>query len=279
MEVINLPQSAGAAALLGVLFHFVVCQIEFELVMFHFMVAFVLGALGLVYAVGFLGAAVIVTSFNTALLGSIGIYRLLFHRLRKFPGPVGAKITKFHATRLAAKDVQYYKELAKMHEKYGDIVRTGPRELSVLRPTAVSVLYGPNSETRKSTWYGQTGNDPKKCSIHMTRNFEQHRARRRAWDRGFSIKALGTYEPRIKAKADLFMKQIAKSTAEPMDILIRRVQLPWEESCAGELAIAQNLDVAFAPGETGEAFEKEFLDTFTVTLPPLQLVFTPRNVS
>jgi cytochrome P450 len=41
--------------------------------------------------------------------------------------------------------------------------------------------------------------------------------------------------------------------------------------------IAQNFDVSFASGETGEAFEKEILDTFTVTLPSLQLRFTPRT--
>jgi hypothetical protein len=64
----------------------------------------------------------------------------------------------------------------------------GPREISVLRKSAVQILYGPNSECSKSTLYGQTGNDPKKCSIHMTRDFDGHRLRRRAWDRGFSIK-------------------------------------------------------------------------------------------
>jgi hypothetical protein len=42
--------------------------------------------------------------------------------------------------------------------------------------------------------------------------------------------------------------------------------------------IAQNFDVGFAPGEDGVNFEKEILDTFTVTLPPLKLQFTPRNV-
>jgi hypothetical protein len=41
--------------------------------------------------------------------------------------------------------------------------------------------------------------------------------------------------------------------------------------------IAQNFDVSFASGETGEEFEKEILDTFTVTLPSLQLRFTPRT--
>jgi hypothetical protein len=66
----------------------------------------------------------------------------------------------------------------------------GPREISILRKSAVPILYGPNSECLKSTWYGQTGNDPKKCSIHMTRDFNGHRLRRRAWDRGFSIKGM-----------------------------------------------------------------------------------------
>jgi hypothetical protein len=41
--------------------------------------------------------------------------------------------------------------------------------------------------------------------------------------------------------------------------------------------IAQNFDVSFAPGETGQEFDSEMLDTFTVTLPPLQLQFTPRG--
>ncbi|KAF3038407.1 hypothetical protein E8E11_005959 [Didymella keratinophila] len=156
------------------------------------------------------------TCFNTTVLSSIAIYRLFFHRCRNFPGPLPAKITRFYAAYLSAKNIQYYKELAKAHEKYGDFVRTGPREISVLRKSAVPLIYGPNSEMRKSTWYGQTGNDLKKTSIHMTRDHESHKQRRRAWDRGFSMKALATYEPRIKAKADAFMRQLRQSS-EPFD--------------------------------------------------------------
>lgn len=43
--------------------------------------------------------------------------------------------------------------------------------------------------------------------------------------------------------------------------------------------LAQQYDIAFAPGETGERFEKETLDTFTTTLPPLNLRFSKREVS
>jgi len=41
--------------------------------------------------------------------------------------------------------------------------------------------------------------------------------------------------------------------------------------------IAQSFNTEFAPGETGERFEEEKLDTLTVTLPPLYLKFTPRD--
>lgn len=78
----------------------------------------------------------------------------------------------------------------------------GPREISVLRKSAVPILYGPNSECSKSTWYGQTGNDPKKCSIHMTRDFNDHRLRRRAWDRGFSIKGMHEFARYVGGSSD-----------------------------------------------------------------------------
>ncbi|KAF3044325.1 hypothetical protein E8E12_007952 [Didymella heteroderae] len=181
---------------------------------------------GLIYALiqvegqslsgAFWASTMFATCFNITTLSSIAIYRLFFHRCRNFPGPLPAKISRFYAAYLSAKDVQYYKELAKVHEKYGDFVRTGPREISILRKSAVPLIYGPNSEMRKSTWYGQTGNDLKKTSIHMTRDHESHKQRRRAWDRGFSMKALATYEPRIKIKADAFMRQLRQST-KPFD--------------------------------------------------------------
>lgn len=65
------------------------------------------------------------SSFNAGLILSIGVYRLFFHRLRCFPGPFAAKLSRFYAMSKAAEKVQYHLEVAKMHEKYGDFVRTG----------------------------------------------------------------------------------------------------------------------------------------------------------
>ena len=42
-------------------------------------------------------------------------------------------------------------------------------------------------------------------------------------------------------------------------------------------AIVQNFDITFAPGETGEKFDGDYLGQFVMMLRPLQLVFTPRS--
>ncbi|EFQ92355.1 hypothetical protein PTT_10567 [Pyrenophora teres f. teres 0-1] len=214
----SVARGAGAAALLGVLFHLAIQPIEFELIMYHSMAAFMFTFFGTVYSFGLVKATIFTASFNATLLASISIYRLLFHRCRRFPGPFAARLSKFYAASLAAKDVQYYKELEKLHHLYGDFVRTGPREISILRKSAVPLIYGPHSECTKGTPYSQNGNNPKICSVHATRDHHDHRLRRRAWDRGFSVKALGTYEPRIKAKTDLLKSQLVKNAGNPMDI-------------------------------------------------------------
>lgn len=42
--------------------------------------------------------------------------------------------------------------------------------------------------------------------------------------------------------------------------------------------LAHRYEIAFGPGETGELFETKTLDTFTTTLPPLHVQFTPRSI-
>lgn len=41
--------------------------------------------------------------------------------------------------------------------------------------------------------------------------------------------------------------------------------------------VLREFDVAFAPGETGEAFDRDAQDTFTTTLPPVMIRFTKRR--
>lgn len=70
-------------------------------------------------------SAAAVSSFFTALWGSIITYRLFFHRLNGFPGPKPLRVSKLvHSWRLYTRS-DNYKQLHEMHEQYGDFVRTG----------------------------------------------------------------------------------------------------------------------------------------------------------
>jgi hypothetical protein len=66
----------------------------------------------------------------------------------------------------------------------------GPREISILDKAAIPLIYGPNSECRKASWYTQGGNDPTKCAVNMIRDGRTYRLRRRAWDRGLANKGM-----------------------------------------------------------------------------------------
>lgn len=120
-----------------------------------------------------------------ALFTSIGVYRVFFHRLRKFPGPLLARITKiWHMVHCL--DSRNHLVLEKVYKKYGPIVRTGektpggntscaeallivclvlgPNEITVFHPDIHQATDGHGSNCTKSGWYDMVSyalsNDP-----------------------------------------------------------------------------------------------------------------------
>ena len=66
----------------------------------------------------------LVGTYAASVYGSMTIYRLFFHPLRHFPGPVLARVSKFwHVFRLSGLQNQLL--LEDLHQQYGDIVRIG----------------------------------------------------------------------------------------------------------------------------------------------------------
>jgi hypothetical protein len=69
-------------------------------------------------------AGAVLGSYLIALLSSITIYRLYFHRARHFPGPILARVTKlWHAAHTL--DSKNHIVLDELYKTYGDFVRTG----------------------------------------------------------------------------------------------------------------------------------------------------------
>ncbi|KAK6857926.1 hypothetical protein PG995_005625 [Apiospora arundinis] len=157
-------------------------------------------------------------AFNTGLFTSILVYRAFCHRLHNFPGPFPAKLSRFYAARASANGLQMHIATQKMHEKYGDFVRTGPRHLSILRPAAIPAIYGPTTKCLRAPWYSATPGGLDDLSLLQTRDPEPHKRRKKLWERGLSFKALQSYEPRVRAKADLLLSRLAESAGKPIDM-------------------------------------------------------------
>lgn len=76
-------------------------------------------------------SALIVLSYGASLFTSIAIYRVFFHKLNKFPGPIGARISKFwHVGKLLGQP--NFKVLDELHQQYGDFVRTGEHRNTII---------------------------------------------------------------------------------------------------------------------------------------------------
>lgn len=130
----NLFPLAASTAYIGILFHAVVVRnLRVEEYLYPFLGSFVLAAGGLLSTClslfsireGLTRAVLVFGSFNVGIFFSMALYRLFFHPLRQFPGPWGAKLSRFYATAASAKEVKYHKEIGKWHDKYGDFIRTG----------------------------------------------------------------------------------------------------------------------------------------------------------
>ena len=71
-------------------------------------------------------STLLISSYAAAVFSSMTAYRVFFHRLRAFPGPPLAKVSKlWHMSKVL--DAKQYLFLDDLRMEYGDYVRTGTR--------------------------------------------------------------------------------------------------------------------------------------------------------
>ncbi|KAF2449553.1 cytochrome P450 [Karstenula rhodostoma CBS 690.94] len=142
-------------------------------------------------------------------LGVNIVYRLYFHPLAKFPGPKFAAISilwyVFHWT-----SGDWPHHLAKAHRKYGDVVRTGPNELSFASAESWKDIYGHTGKGRRSFLKSNFYDSDKQKSIVTARDPIEHSIQRKSLSAAFSAKALRDQEDVVHQYVDMFIAQIGK---------------------------------------------------------------------
>jgi len=121
------------------------------------------------------------------------VYRLSpLHPLANYPGPFLGKVTKLWTVYVVARGRAhiYYSQL---HDRYGDIVRVGPNELSIRDASIIHDLMGPDGLPKGPYWDNRS-NTP---SLIAQRDPAIHTQNRHRWAKAFSSAALKDYETNI----------------------------------------------------------------------------------
>ncbi|KAH6714088.1 cytochrome P450 [Leptodontidium sp. MPI-SDFR-AT-0119] len=132
--------------------------------------------------------------------------------LSKIPGPAINKLTPiFWRLRLASGD--FYYELPKLFEKYGDTVRVGPATVLVKGKDTVQQLLVDNV-LKKSPVYDGFRPDRHHADIFTERDKDAHKHRRRLLSNGFSINYLNHLEPAMMECVDAFQEFLEQKCEE-----------------------------------------------------------------
>ncbi|CDO69439.1 hypothetical protein BN946_scf184791.g34 [Trametes cinnabarina] len=135
-------------------------------------------------------------TFYFTLLLSTALYRLSpHHPLARYPGPFACKLSKFWLAFLSLTGKQHL-YLKSLHERYGDVVRIGPNELSFREPSVLEAMLGvggvPKGPLNAGRLLSMTD-----LPLVAIMDPVVHAKRRMPWTRAFSVAALKEYEPTV----------------------------------------------------------------------------------
>ncbi|KAI1421256.1 cytochrome P450 [Xylaria sp. FL1777] len=179
----------------------------------------------------------IASSYFGGLYTSLIIYRIFFHPLSGFSGPLGCKISSaWFATYMPKLDA--FRQLEKLHQKHGNFLRIGSNDLSITHPKAVPAIFGYGSKCRKADWYDLTY---PMISLQSTRDDALHSRWRRAWSTAFGERNLQDYEERMVHYRGLLIKIIEESAGNPLDMT--KWFHYYNYDVMGELAFGRSFDM------------------------------------
>ena len=154
-----------------------------------------------------------------AVLYTIGvvIYRLWFHPLAKYPGPLFAKISGLYILIAAIQCRDTYTRYG-LHRKYGKVVRVGPNELCYADIDSIKDIYGQSAEPCLKTSFYDGFTLTGAHSVFSTTKRYEHARMRRLMSNGFSERGVLRFQDEIITVIEQFLSILhERSKARPGD--------------------------------------------------------------
>ncbi|QGI76992.1 hypothetical protein CEK25_001898 [Fusarium fujikuroi] len=137
----------------------------------------------------------------------VQIVRYLVSPIRRFPGPITAKLSSFWLASQCRK-VQRSKEVLKLHQKHGDFVQIAPNHVSINSPDAIQQIYGHKTGFIKGPFYDAFHQVTP--VVFNTRNVSEHTRKRKYINPAFSARALSDFEPYMDTEIFGWKRQLLK---------------------------------------------------------------------
>ncbi|ETS84606.1 hypothetical protein PFICI_02631 [Pestalotiopsis fici W106-1] len=133
-------------------------------------------------------------------------YNLWLHPLRHYPGPRLSAASGIPTVLMILRG-QPHKEIANLHDQYGEIVRIGPNELSFVNAEAWENIFD-----HRKAGQGENVKDPA-FAAPFSGNIigagrDDHRRMRRLLSHGFSAQKMSEQQPLIRQYIDLLIRRV-----------------------------------------------------------------------
>ncbi|KAK2767171.1 cytochrome p450 monooxygenase [Colletotrichum kahawae] len=185
------------------------------------------------------------------------LLRSLLSPLKYVPGPWYSHFThyvlKYHV--VMGRRIFYVDDL---HQKYGDIVRLSPGEVSVVSVDGHRKIYSVSSRCTKHEWYLKFGGHPYPGLFTMT-DHQEHAQRRKMFARAFSKSQLRVqWEDTIRAIAKKAVHRIANDLKENEKADVLKWWTFMTSDISGELMFGESWDML------GKAKKNEFIRSVAI---------------
>ncbi|KAL1863915.1 hypothetical protein Daus18300_008064 [Diaporthe australafricana] len=154
------------------------------------------------------------------LLGVLGITRILFIRyrtgLRNIPGPFLASISDLDRlwSCFAGQQMNYH---LKLHEKYGPLVRIGPKHVSFSNGSLIPLVYSISTRFWKSEFYDMFHLDGTSTTF-SERDEMKHRTKKRPVAGAYSMSTMKELEPMNDECSDIFIAKLEGLAGKDIDL-------------------------------------------------------------
>ncbi|KIN00076.1 hypothetical protein OIDMADRAFT_55967 [Oidiodendron maius Zn] len=143
----------------------------------------------------------------------LAFFNVYFHPLRGFPGPKFAAASRLPYLYLSISG-QLPLAIKELHDKYGDVIRIAPNELTYREPSAWKYIYRHRKHTAKPLVKDPYFYDlpPNGAATITYSNEADHSRQRRLLSHAFSDKALREQEVLIRSYVDLLISKLREIT-------------------------------------------------------------------